>query len=427
LVNTARIAAWEHASVEGYVRRCHELRETNGALAGSNIWRFDVFTRILAHRISIRGVDDPYRRAHLIRTALGALTPGDQADVVSGFTVALERAATQWTQRDSRTFRVIYPINLQSLEAKAIRTVSVLGLRVKRLEWAEVGKRSQLAAWWRTVDRVAGTGGRDSLRRRFVPFELLSSAATAEEAWERASPKLELLRTVLNLQTCWGIIAMQGGQPSPMGGLHPSPLFAVIGDAAEEPLWLHTPTNFRQSPFSPPDIDWRQARRLLARLSAIREHDVRQLVVEALLRYGQALETIEWKQAFLALWQILEMLAAQSKDELSMRETRNRISLLLGQREGERDLIEVLADTRNAMVHAGRFPDRDGLEELQYLKAIVEWSIDAFLDRRSLIQRVSDLRVLYEHLGRPDTELRHRKRVIGAIQRRRARAKRGGS
>ena len=143
---------------------------------------------------------------------------------------------------------------------------------------------------------------------------------------------------------------------------------------------------------------------------------MRQLIVDALIRYGEALETAEWRQAFLALWQILEPLALQSEGSMNMREIGDRITLLLGQREQDRDLLSALATTRNALVHAGRYPDLYGLAEMQLLKRVVERSIESLLAWAPKLESRQSLRLLYGCLGASDGELRQRARAIAAVR-----------
>jgi hypothetical protein len=343
------------------------------------------------------------------------------AEAVEPFREALAKLVDERRRRPRQRFRVIYPLNLRPQQAEPFHRIRVGGRTIRRLTWKQLEGEVELAEWWKKADRLVAPHSARLLTGSFVPLETPVDAATGEEAWPEVSPTFELIRAVLNLQGTWGMVTMQSGRPRPLGELLSSPIFPIFDASGKEVASYIISTRHEYSPFTPRDRNWARARQFLRRLDSIRGPEIRQLVIDALIRYGEALDTVEWRQAFLALWQVLELLTAQSVGELNMRDVRNRIALLLGQSEGERDLLEALADTRNTLVHAGRYPDNDGLEEAQFLKAVVEWSIEALLGLTRLLSSVASLKILYEHLGRPDTELRELHRVIAAIRRQRAR------
>jgi hypothetical protein len=180
--------------------------------------------------------------------------------------------------------------------------------------------------------------------------------------------------------------------------------------------WYYTRGRPEYSSFTPPDRDWARARRILRAVHGIRSPEIRGLVVDAMIKYGEGLETDEWSRAFLVLWQVLEVLTLQSEGRMNMAEIGDRIALLLGQHQQERDLLAALAETRNKLVHVGTYPDEYGLDEMQWLKGIVEDSIDSLMSRWApRLKTRQDLRLLYGSLGLGDTELKQRIRVNGAV------------
>jgi hypothetical protein len=181
---------------------------------------------------------------------------------------------------------------------------------------------------------------------------------------------------------------------------------------------LHLPSSQVQ-PRSP-ELRLTQARLLLARIARIRSPEIRQLVIDALMSYCQAMDTAQWREAFLQLWRPLELVAVHNRAELSMREVRSRIALLLGQRPQDIDLLETLADSRNKLVHAGSYSDEYGLEEVSLLKSVCERSIATLLRWTPVLQDLSDLNDLYTHLSSKTVQLARRQRLIAAVRRRRS-------
>jgi hypothetical protein len=109
------------------------------------------------------------------------------------------------------------------------------------------------------------------------------------------------------------------------------------------------------------------AQNLANKLTAIDDKSTEKLLVEALQKYGRALDTDEWRLTFLELWQILELLTLQSNEQLNMKQVLSRINCLLNQNELIKDLLAMLYETRNRLVHEGHFSHRRGLEMVRYL------------------------------------------------------------
>lgn len=92
---------------------------------------------------------------------------------------------------------------------------------------------------------------------------------------------------------------------------------------------------------------------------------------------------------------------------------------LLGQQPADVDLLEALSVTHHELVHAGLFPDQDGLEELQLLKWIFEQSVTALFTWQGILRDIGSLELLYSHVGMKSSELSKRQRLIAAIRRKR--------
>jgi hypothetical protein len=420
-----KVVSWDDKQtprIEKYLTRAIEAFNPAGSLTGLNIWLVGEYARILAQWIDMAGVPEVYGRAQLIQLALARVKTATSLPTVlaDAFREAVTSLVAARLAEPTRRLRLVLPLHLDHKRAGSFQRVRVMGVSFRRREWKELSKEVDLKPWWRRADLIFGhEKGASAMAAHFIPLEAMADARKAEEAFSQVSVPFELLRAVLNLQGTWGRMIIQSGQSRALGDLLPAPAYAVFDDAGKEEAWYYTTPRADYSPLLPTAIDWRQARRLLRHIGGIQSSEVRQIVIDAVLKYGEALETAEWRQTFLSLWQALEILALVAPGEVSMRDVGSRIALLLGQRAVDRDLLEALAVTRNTLVHAGRYPDSSGLEEMQLLKSRVERSLSALLSWAPSLRSLASLRRLYDYLGSADTDLKERHRMIAAIRRRR--------
>lgn len=410
----------DEAAIERDVIAALATANPDGSLTGDNIWRFDVYARVLAHKIAIAGVDGAYQRANLITTALRRpkLVQAREQQLLHEFRNRLSEITREHLRQPAEPWRVVLPLNIRGQGLGQFTRIQVQSLQMRRQTWQEVGRFCDLDDWWKWAREISGRENADALlRTEFTPVIAIVEAAGHQRAWEQGFRAFELLRVALNVQSVWARQTMQFGLPSPLGQVLPSPVYAVVPQSGD-PTWYFSLTAYRYRPASrPPRIE--RARALLKRVDRIGSGDIQRMAIEALLKYGEALNTTDWRQAFLSLWQALEVIAVPSPDERSLSQAKNRIALLLGQEATDTDLLDVLSATRNRLVHAGIYPDEEGLQELQLLKRVFERSLNAFLSWGRTLRDVGSLETLYANLGSKETELAKRLRVIAAIRRRR--------
>ena len=121
--------------------------------------------------------------------------------------------------------------------------------------------------------------------------------------------------------------------------------------------------------------------RLLSRLSSFSE-DMSELLINMLLKYGRAMDTADWSDGYLSLWQIIEALTLVKDFRVEMKKLPQRMVNLIGFRDTilYKDLITGLAESRHLLVHEGRFSE-EGFDDFQMLKHVVEMGIEALFQR----------------------------------------------
>jgi len=254
---------------------------------------------------------------------------------------------------------------------------------------------------------------------RFCPLTVSVDARTSGEAFKKASEAFDILRTLMNLTTTFGKVTYQyGGRYHPLGQYLPPPVFGVFrADGSYDLLYFTLERyDYRERSLSKDQI--RLVDQLAKRVKQPKDQqDTMLFVVDALRKYGQAMDTVDWQQAFLALWQILELVALQGAGNINMKKVAKRIANLLELKQNEpgRDLLDFAVQSRNDLVHRGRFSE-DGLREVNYLKVVVDWVIDFLLSPRfRAFPTMKRLESFYAHATTPDTDLREHRLAIDSI------------
>jgi hypothetical protein len=408
------------AKIEKHVRSILDAMNADGSRTGPKITHVDESSRVLADHIAIGGVDAAYDRSDIIVKALVTTKKGSTsppADLLQHFRTELEGVVAARGAEKRRLFNVVFPLNLLHGNARSFASIRVLGVEIRRVSWDQIQLYYPADRWWKHVSLVDRHEDYvDRLTSKFVPLVASLEARDQSEAWLQASEAFELFRTVLNLQGTWGRKTWQLGMPRPLGTILPAQIYGVFDEAKDKEYWYFNSTtyDYDSTPRSRRP-NWRSARRVLNVVAGVRAEDLRQLLVDALVKYGEALDTIEWRQAFLSLWLVLELLSLQERG--GKWDVVDRIAGLLGNQERDRDLLSVLADTRNTLVHAGRYPNSEGFEEVQFLKRFAERSINNLLSRSKGLKNRTSLRLLYEHLN--DPVLEERVRIISMLARER--------
>ena len=144
----------------------------------------------------------------------------------------------------------------------------------------------------------------------------------------------------------------------------------------------------------------------------------RELIVEAFHKYGLALDSAIWNSTYLSLWQVLELIAFRPSREqrYDMQSVTKRIRTLL-KREDEfvLDLLRMLSNKRNRLVHMGQFSDR-GEEDVQLLRAIVDTALMALINLKKKLPTWNSLELYYKNALSQDAEIKMKGRVLRVIE-----------
>jgi hypothetical protein len=422
------LVKWESKDeqiVARYVQRLMDILSVGEGeeVSTTQLFKLDAYLRILSGTVGITGVEDLESKRSLIGRSAFRRLKRYRKQSLAAFRGALAAEARRHIQGSTAAYCILFPLHISPTQLKRFRWFTVLGTRLTVRSWNRVRSDFDLEGFLQ--DAVPPMDGLTiSLEADFTPMMATVRGRDSHEAFREASRAFELFRALLSLRGQFGLTYRRFGfHLKPLGNILPPPVYGVFGsDGAYLEYWYNTARYDRYDTNRVRVEDILSARKLARRFGvSIRENETMALVVGAVQKYGEALAIREWGPCFLLFWQILELLTLQTSG-LNMRQVTNRICALLGGDQLVADLLRVLYDTRNEFVHLGRFTARDevGLIEVNLLKYVVDRSLAAMIGKMGRLQSKSSLEKFYAHATEPSAALAERARVIGHIERDRA-------
>jgi hypothetical protein len=211
----------------------------------------------------------------------------------------------------------------------------------------------------------------------------------------------------------YGLRRFTTGAPKPLGVSLPPPIYGVFQAGGDYETLYYTIERYDYKAIKFERDSGLLVEKLLRHIATASE-EMQSLLIEVLLKYGQAMDTMDWRSAFLALWQILEAVSLQTSASLKMKEVVKRIGNLIGAKPPMKDLIDSVAQSRHLLVHQGKFSE-EGLVEVNFLKIIAEAAINALFVNAKRFPTRSLLEEFYKHATLGNSVLRTRRKVIGKI------------
>lgn len=422
-----QIVKWESKNEEALRRNLRGVLkiieiEKGKPLCRKGFW-LDAYTNILAANLSLIGIESVTAIRAMVQRSCFRLKTLKRQDVFT-FRRVLAARARKYLRSPEKSYHVVMLMNIDPKSLQNHNQFSVVGVRLTVRTWKYIAKHFDQNAWKEDVASFSTFHG-DAFSGPFIPLTAKHLARDPQVAFEKINDAFDLLRAAINSAENFGKYSQQfGGLPRPLGRILRSPVYGVFDDDGKYVVGLGSDVanrHYRLESIEAGTI--KHVKRVLSRLLHPRGvNDTSELVLDAFRKYGQALETSEWKDAFLNLWQILELLTYRPSehpdDRFSMKEVCARAATLVNRHELLTDLIWTCQNTRNALVHRGRFSD-DGLQDVSMLKSIVEHCIGAVLELRDVCPTWEDLVIYYQNAGVQSKVLADRARIIRSIRRRR--------
>jgi hypothetical protein len=357
--------------------------------------------------------------ALIVSDALRSLRQHTDAPDWSALSQAITAAHQAYFARRPTSFRLLFPLNVTTGAPATRRTIRVLDDPFHRASWSRIQRTD---GWSELVSRASATydlSRGSPLLRHTTPLLLDVKAPSSADAFRRGLESFELLRATLNFPVTAFRVSWCVGRPSPLARVRAAPFYGVFdADWSHQGSYI-APADVTSGPMDVRGEHWSQTLRILRQLRASRITDgLRAILIRVLGLYQDALDSTEWRMAFLCLWQAVEALTLQSRMRVDMREITKRLHALLGRKDVDADVVEYLRQVRNPLVHEGVFSDADGgLQDVNVLKVVVERGIETMLGNARTLYSVERWGAFYDLVARDHRRLADCESVARYIRR----------
>lgn len=393
--------------------------DDNGKVKTSETMKLDACLNLLSHYVEIQGIKAySLKRNLLFRAGFNRLKKY-KVQNTSTFKIALSAEARRYLRQPLQTYYAVYLLHGRIELVSDCKNYSVLGKTVSIESWESIEERFRVETLFtKSNAHINGI----NLKKHFTPVIMKLEGRNSEEVGDLAHEHFDFLRNAMNFIHVSGIYSKQWGHKRPLAEFLTPPLLGIFNNVGEYESYYYyveaQPADLYRNRIISHEIlevvQW-----LMGKLGPDdNQNSLKALLVEAIRKYGQALDTVEWRFAYLELWQILELLTLQSEEQLNMRQVRGRVFNLLSKDEFVRELMVMLSDDRNVLVHEGKFPEDSSLEKVSLLKYIVSRTIHALIDLLDDIPDRNTLKILYTYLPERISELKKHSQVISLIQNR---------
>ena len=236
-------------------------------------------------------------------------------------------------------------------------------------------------------------------------------------AEESAFGKIELLRSIINFVDDFGTLHLMG-EGKPISLIYPSQaFFAFDSNKKDTAYWTTSLTHeSKEIDFNHGSISQykiiEETERLLKVINSINKGSLRTIISNALYLYNEALDNYETKWvSFLNLWQIFELIARASQNNLKQDQVRKRIVSLLDEKDLYENIFEVIKDKRNKSVHEGIIKEITH-HDINMVIEVAQHAIVFLIFNAKKLKNVDGLEFFYNNVNTLEKKSLSKKRYI---------------
>lgn len=421
-MNDTELVKWNKGAEKRITRSVDALMEIlsideDGNVKTTQGFKLDICLKILTESLTLESIPDPETKRHVLyRAVFNRLKLYELQDIHMLRRAVAAEIRTRLS-RPTQEYLVLLPLHAPEKHFSDKPSLLLLDVELQFKDWEYVRNHLDFDSYVKDTRRRL-TNPRFNITDRFTPILVSTEGKDDGDAFENAVLPFDMLRWLINLLYGFGRVRRQfGGYPRPLGPVLPPPTFGIFAKGGEYRQLYFSLEKYEK--YKDNNIDGRvfpDVEELASRLSGpTGETRTLTMLIEAIQKYGEAQDTNQWRLAFLLLWQILELITLQSQANLKMKTVRTRINCLLGQAPLTKDLLYVLYETRNSLVHSGVFPEVQGLREVSLLKYVVERSINKLFSLLDVCPTRASLQRYYEHISANSAELSDRQQIIQHI------------
>ena len=252
----------------------------------------------------------------------------------------------------------------------------------------------------------------------FSYFVIEENAVDENSAFYLANRKKELLRAILNYCETYMKVEYRYGKQAPLSEIQPSKLTFIFDEEKKYRTFWYTTGEF----------EYRMVRlerrvldgclSLLKKFNSLKDNELKDILIESLLRYNYALDEYISGSTFIYFWQILEYIALNHLYDITQKDVCNRIKTITairGTREVWRDIVDAIYEKRNYLIHEGRISDYT-MDDINLIRLICQLAVDFLFYFTNKLESKERLDFFYRNYNLNRKDFRRRKEVLKHIK-----------
>jgi len=321
----------------------------------------------------------------------------------------------QKTQQEEHfTFNTIHSMNLD-IDKIPNPTFAVNHAEVRLVNYQQLQDDFDVTS---CISKISGfhRGEIDQLQK--FSYAVISAKTTNERlAYQRGNEVFELFRGILNFADRFGTFTYHGGRPETLSRIQPAKLALVFDERKEmKGYWItEGPFEYRHLPLERTKLDF--ASELFGKMNALGDGSLKNRLISAIIKYSEGLDGNVTGTSFITFWQLLEIIALGDYYNLSEKEVSSRIGSIFDDKK-MRDLMNVLRDRRNYLVHKGAIWEFD-LDEINLIRSCCESAILFLFNNIANFEDEPSLDLFYTTVNKNAVDLERQKRILDYVRSRR--------
>lgn len=411
----------------------------DGNVGRPSSFQLTVATQIVYSLVSVAPQIPDVIKTRAINLALNRVHkdcgPQDIEGLLNYFVEKMEESMNFFEGQKSE-YVVLTFLNVENQQFKSFEPFSVLGTDFKFLDWAEI-QHLELSNFWNEIHKqFALSNQKPAIFSKYDPavqegeskyqIDTQSFSPIVAEiktfpgaAVSVISERLDLLRSLLNLNKSVGLSMWFQNHPQPIAKIFPPPVYGVF---SKNGALVNSAYNLEQYRYSIHKINEKTilgAKEFIGRFESASIGSSSNALMRFLYMYQQALDFTDVESQFLSLWQLLEAMVFNEPGQKT--QVPNRIATLLKLEKypvlGHG--LKVLEKTRNQLVHTGYFPE-GGNQHIFSLKKFVDLSLLLLIELSDSLSAEEELKTYFQFASVNKRDIEKVRKVIDFIEERRS-------
>jgi len=404
--------------VTEFIKSAISLYEPNSVeLRNGNIHKFNQYVYALSNLIIIKNIKDVTDSQSLIRSAIQKSKDSPQFNL-EDYLKLLKKDGEKALKKQIKKFYFVFPLKIKynsikkrhfNLFEDKIKIYSYKYIR-KNFDCEEIKKEARIEI------KI-----KESFKTSFAYFVIEEYSSDVYIAANSAFGKIELLRSIINFLDDFGSLHLTG-EAEPISLIYPpQAFFAFDSNKIYLGPWY---TNLT---YESKEIDFNYGlfpqtkvvegtEKLIKLIDSINKGKLRTLILNSLYLYNEALDNYETKWvSFLNLWQIFELIARASQNNLKQDQVCKRIVSLLDEKDIYENIFEVIKDKRNKSVHEGITKDITH-HDINMVIEVAQHAIVFLIFNAKKLKNLEGLEFFYNNVNTLEKDFQRKRDILKHIE-----------